>query len=137
MRRRLLRLGNRMAVWMYERSDGRWLGAGKVLLLTVPGRRTGVPRRTCVRFLDVPEGHLVWGTASGAPRDPDWVRNLRHADEARVQVGGTTCRVRPRELTEAERDAAWSEIVLARAPEVRRYAAKAGRVIPVVVLQPL
>jgi deazaflavin-dependent oxidoreductase (nitroreductase family) len=90
-----------------------------------------------MRFLTVPEGRLVWGTASGSPRDPDWVRNLRSADEVAVQVGAETFRARPRELVGAERDTAWSEVVLARAPEVRRYAARAGRVIPVVVLQPL
>lgn len=51
----------------------------QVLLITVPGRRTGVPRSTCVRFLTTPEGPVVWGTGSGSPRDPDWFRNLRAA----------------------------------------------------------
>ena len=56
-------------------------------MITTPGRRTGVLHSTCVRYLDTPEGFLVWGTASGAPSDPDWFRNLRKAKVADVQVG--------------------------------------------------
>lgn len=132
---RMARMGNRIAVWLYRRSDGRLVGGGKVLMLTVPGRRTRLPRSTCVRFLETDEGLVVWGTASGAPRDPDWFRNLRAANLAEVQVGRDAFRVRPRELLGAEREATWQDTVLARAPEVTRYARKAGRTIPVAVLE--
>jgi deazaflavin-dependent oxidoreductase (nitroreductase family) len=133
----LTRIGNRMAVWLYRRSDGRLVGGGKVLMLTVPGRRTGLRRSTCMRFLETDGGLVVWGTASGAPRDPDWFRNLRAADAAEVQVGRDTIRVRPRELLGAEREAMWQGTVLARVPEVVRYARRAGRPIPVAVLEPV
>jgi deazaflavin-dependent oxidoreductase (nitroreductase family) len=128
-------MGNRSGAWLYRVSGGRLLGSGKVLLLTVPGRRSGLPRSTCVRFLDTPAGLVVWGTASGAPRDPDWFRNLRAAERAEAQVGRDTFRVRPRELLGAEREAAWHDTVLARVPQVARYARKAGRTIPVAVLE--
>lgn len=134
---RFVRLGNRMGVWMYTRSAGRWLGADRVLMLTVPGRRTGVPRSTCVRYLDTDRGLVVWGTASGSPRDPDWFRNLRAADLAEVQVGAERVRVRPEELLGADRDATWRDVVLTRVPGVQRYARKAGRPIPVAVLHPV
>jgi deazaflavin-dependent oxidoreductase (nitroreductase family) len=140
MKRRLTRLGNRFAVWLYRRLDGRWSSGRKgatVLLLTVPGRRTGLPRSTCMRFLRIPDGLVVWGTGSGSPRDPDWFQNLRAADVAEVQVGTDRFRVHPTELTGPPRDAMWSDIVLARAPEVARYARKAGRTIPVAVLRPV
>ena len=64
----------------------------KVLMITTPGRRTGVLHSTCVRYLETPDGLLVWGTASGAPRDPDWFRNLRKAKVADVQIGTKTSR---------------------------------------------
>jgi deazaflavin-dependent oxidoreductase (nitroreductase family) len=134
---RLTCIGGRIGVWLYRRSNGRLVGGGKVLMLTVPGRRTGTPRSTCVRFLETAEGLVVWGTASGAPRDPDWFRNLRAADVAEVQVGSDRFRVRPRELVGAAREATWNDTVLARAPEVTRYARKAGRTIPVAVLEPV
>jgi len=140
MSRRLTRTGNRIAVWLYRRLNGR-LSSGRkdvnVLLVTVPGRRTGLPRSTCVRFLQTPTGPVVWGTGSGSTRDPDWFQNLRAADVAEVQIGHDRLRIRPRELRGADRDTMWADTILARAPEVARYARKAGRTIPVAVLQPL
>jgi deazaflavin-dependent oxidoreductase (nitroreductase family) len=134
---RMVRLGNRIGVWTYRRSDGRLGGGGKVLMLTVPGRRTGIPRSTCVRFLRTAEGLVVWGTASGAPHDPDWFRNLRAADLAEVLVGPDRFRVRPRELVGDAREATWRDTVLVQVPGVARYARKAGRTIPVAVLEPV
>jgi deazaflavin-dependent oxidoreductase (nitroreductase family) len=134
---RLTRIGNRIGVWTYRWSDGRLVGGGKVLMLTVPGRRTGLPRSTCVRFLRTAEGLVVWGTASGAPRDPDWFRNLRAADLAEVQVGADRFAVRPRELVGDAREATWRDTVLVQVPGVARYARKAGRTIPVAVLEPV
>jgi deazaflavin-dependent oxidoreductase (nitroreductase family) len=134
-----VRVGNRIGVWMYRAFDGRLASynkGAKVLMITTPGRRTGVLHSTCVRYLDVPEGFLVWGTASGAPRDPDWFRNLRKAELADVQMGSQTLRVMPRELVAEERDKAWNDIVLAQAPEVEKYAQRAGRTIPVALLKP-
>jgi deazaflavin-dependent oxidoreductase (nitroreductase family) len=121
---------------MYRVSDGRLMNANKVLMITTPGRRTGVLRSTCVRYLETPDGFVVWGTASGAPSDPDWFRNLRKARSADVQIGAKTLRASPRELLGDERDAAWNNVVLARAPEVEKYAQRAGRTIPVALLQP-
>jgi deazaflavin-dependent oxidoreductase (nitroreductase family) len=140
LRRGFTRIGNRIGVWMYRVSDGR-LGSGgsdvTVLTITTPGRRTGIPRVTCVRYLDTAEGFLVWGTGSGSPRDPDWFRNLRKAKVADVQVGAKTMQVRPRELLGDERAAVWKNVVLARVPKVERYERKAGRTIPVAVLEPV
>jgi F420H(2)-dependent quinone reductase len=135
----MVRIGNRMSAWMYRVSDGRLLSTknAKVLMITTPGRRTGVLHSTCVRYLRTPEGFLVWGTASGASRDPDWFRNLRKAKVADVQVGAQTVRVGPRELLAEERESAWQDVVLAQAPEVERYARRAGRTIPVALLEPI
>ena len=138
-KRRLVRIGNRIGVWMYRVSDGRLLSTknAKVLMITTPGRRTGVLHSTCVRYLETPDGLLVWGTASGAPRDPDWFRNLRKTKVADVQIGARTIKARPRELIADERDATWKNIVLAQAPEVEKYAKRAGRTIPVALLEPI
>lgn len=113
MKRRLTRMGNRVGVWLYRALDGRLAG----------GRRD-------VRVL------LVRGAGAGAPRDPDWSRNLRAADTVGVQVGTEHVRVRPREPQGAERDTVWRDIVLVQAPEVAKYARTAGpTTIPVAVLE--
>jgi deazaflavin-dependent oxidoreductase (nitroreductase family) len=105
-------------------------------MITTPGRRTGIPRSTCVRYLESSDGLVVWGTGSGSARDPDWFRNLREAEYADLQVRSERIRARPRELVGAERDAMWEDLVLAQAPEVEKYARRAGRTIPVAVLVP-
>jgi deazaflavin-dependent oxidoreductase (nitroreductase family) len=134
----MTRFGNRVGVWMYRRLDGRLSSGSRkvhVLMITTPGRRTGLPRSTCVRYLDAADGFLVWGTGSGSPQDPDWFRNLRQVEVADVQVRAEHLRVRPRELLGDERDAVWNDVVLAAAPEVEKFARKARRTIPVAVLE--
>jgi F420H(2)-dependent quinone reductase len=140
LKRMLVRIGNQIAVWMYRAFDGRLASynkGAKVLMITTPGRRTDVLHSTCVRYLETADGLLVWGTASGSPRDPDWFRNLRKAKTADVQIGAKTLQVRPRELLGDEREATWKNVVLAQAPEVQKYAERAGRTIPVALLQPV
>ena len=75
-------------------------------MVTSPGRRTGLPRSTCVRYLERPEGLVVWSTGSGSQRDPDWFENLRRTETARVQVRASEFAARPRVLVGQERDAA-------------------------------
>lgn len=140
MRRSMTKVGNHIGVWMYRKLDGRLASGSKdvhVLMITTPGRRTGIPRSTCVRYLETEEGYLVWGSGSGSPRDPDWFRNMRKAEVAEVQVGARRLQVRPHELVEEQRDKIWHDVVLAQAPEVAKYARRAGRTIPVAVLEPL
>jgi F420H(2)-dependent quinone reductase len=140
LKRRLARIGNRIGVWMYRTLDGRLASGRKdvhVLMITTPGRRTGIPRSTCMRYLETADGFVVWGTGSGSPRDPDWFRNLRAAKVAEVQVGAVKRQARARELIGQERDDMWNGVVLAQAPEVAKYARKAGRTIPVAVLTPI
>src|SRR5215216_4720899 len=77
VKRRLVRIGNKIGVWMYRAFDGRLASynkGAKILMITTPGRRTGVLHSTCVRYLDAPEGLLVWGTASGFCFECDGVR---------------------------------------------------------------
>ena len=140
LNRRWTRVGNRIGVWMYRRLDGRLSSGSKnvhVLMITTPGRRTGIPRSTCVRYLETPAGLVVWGTGSGSRQDPDWMQNLRHAPTAQVKVREREFAVRPRELHGEARDAMWRDTILAEAPEVAKYEQKAGRTIPVAVLEPV
>jgi deazaflavin-dependent oxidoreductase (nitroreductase family) len=138
--RRWTRVGNRIGVWMYRRLDGRLSSGSKdvhVLMITTPGRRTGIPRSTCVRYLETPAGFLVWGTGAGSRRDPDWILNLRQAPTSQVQIRDRELVVRPRELHGEARDVMWRDTILAEAPEVVKYERKAGRVIPVALLEPV
>ena len=97
-----------------------------VLMITTPGRRTGIPRSTCVRYLETPAGLVVWGTGSGSPRDPDWFQNLRRRPRRpRPGARRESSRCGTHELHGEERDAVWRDVILAEAPQVSRYAQKA------------
>ena len=140
MASRFTRIGGRIGVWMYRTLNGRLSSGSKkvqVLTITTPGRRTGLPRSTCVRYLDHDGAMVVWGTGSGSKQDPDWFRNLRAVEVSDVQVMAHKFRARRRELLGKERDTIWNDLILAEAPTVARYATRAARVIPVAVLEPL
>lgn len=132
--------GNAIGLWMHRAFRGRLDGGGKVggvLMLTSPGRRTGRPRSTMVRYLEDGEAYLVWGTGSGSTTEPDWFRNLRLADEATIEIGTHAQRVRPEVLEGPDRDTVWRSTVLAQLPGVEKYEKRSGRTIPVARLHPV
>jgi F420H(2)-dependent quinone reductase len=124
---------------VYRASGGRVGGTVRgmpVLLLTVAGRRTGKPHTTPVAYLDSGGRYVVSGTAGGSPTEPQWFRNLRHADRAVVQVGPRQVRVTVAIAAPAERDMLWEQLV-ARAPSFAGYRTKTGREMPMAVLTPV
>lgn len=69
-------------------------GGESPVVLTVPGRRSGVPRSTPVTPMTFEGKRYVVGGFPGA----DWVRNVRAATEATLERGRKTERVRMVEL---------------------------------------
>jgi deazaflavin-dependent oxidoreductase (nitroreductase family) len=107
-----------------------------VALLTTRGAKTGIERTLPV--LAIPDGHalLVVGSNYGRRRDPAWAFNLRANSAVRARIGGRERAMIARELTGAERDAAYErdlEVYPARNAYRRRAA---PRVIPVFRLEP-
>lgn len=139
--KRLMRAGNHLSVFLYRRSNGRIGGTARggtrVLLLTVPGRKSGIPHTTPVSYFEDEGGYVVTGTAGGSKQDPQWFRNLRAASRAHVELGSRHLDVDVHVASGAERDRLWREVVVARAPSFAAYEDKSGRVIPVAVLTPL
>lgn len=139
--KRLMRAGNGLAVFLYRRSNGRIGGSARggtrVLLLTVPGRKTRTPHTTPVSYFEAEGGYVVTGTGGGSKQDPQWFRNLRAASRAHVELGPRHLDVDVQVASGAERDRLWREVVLARAPSFATYEEKSERVIPVAVLTPV
>ncbi|WP_182525658.1 nitroreductase family deazaflavin-dependent oxidoreductase [Nocardioides dongkuii] len=105
------------------------------LVLTVVGRKSGLPRST--PLLCVPhEGRwLVAGSYFGGPDMPVWVHNLRAAGEATVTVDGREVPVTAREVSGEERDELW-QVMLRTWPNFAHYEERTDRVIPVFDLAP-
>jgi len=139
MMKKVMRGANALGVSLYRHSNGRIGGKAKgtpVLLLTVHGRKTGTPHTVGVSYFEHDGGYLVTGSAGGTKHDPQWIRNLRVAPEARIQIGAEQTDVGVRVTEGAERDQLWREVVIARAPFFAGYEKKSGRVIPIAVLTP-
>src|SRR5690606_31589099 len=58
------------------------------LVLTVKGRKSGVPRSTPLLCVPHDGGWLVVGSNWGHPKAPSWAINLRAADQAQVLYDG-------------------------------------------------
>ena len=139
--RRVARAATALAVRLYRWSDGRIGGtaAGRspVLLLTVAGRKSGRPHTTPVSYFEHEGSYLVVGSGGGMKADPQWMRNVRAATTAHVQVKARHHDVAVRMAEGEERDRLWRDVVVARTPSFGAYEKKSGRVIPVAVLTPL
>jgi deazaflavin-dependent oxidoreductase (nitroreductase family) len=138
--RRAMRLGNKLGVSLYRRTGGRVGGRGAdkvpVLLVTVPGRRSGRLRTTPVGYFEADGGYFVVGSGGGMPQDPDWFKNLRATQTADIEIGRRSFTAAVSELTGAERDRVFRDVVVARSPRFAGYETKSGRRMPVARLVP-
>src|SRR3954469_12835258 len=57
------------------------------LMLTVKGRKSGVPRTTPLLCVPSESGHLSAGSSFGGEKKPVWVVNVRAAEEKGERVG--------------------------------------------------
>lgn len=138
--RAVMRAGGKMNVAIYRRTGGRIggtaAGGTPVLLLTVAGRRTGVPYTTPVGWFEHDGGWLVVGSGGGMSQEPQWFRNLRKARTATVEIGRDRRRVEVRVLGPEERDRLWRDVVVRQRPNFAKYETKTTRAIPIALLTP-
>ena len=106
------------------------------LLLTVPGRKSGIPRSTPLLCVPHEDGWLVAGSNWGAAKPPAWVGNLDVADRATVTFRGRPTAVTPRRVHGTERATYWAAMVETW-PNYTKYAERTEREIPVFLLRPV
>lgn len=105
------------------------------LVLQVPGRRSGVLRTTPLLTVPHHDAWYVVGSNWGAPKPPDWVGNLRAAQDPTITFRGRTIAVDAREVVGAERERIWP-VLLETWPNYAKYAERTDRVLPVFRLTP-
>lgn len=135
--RALIATAVRLYRWSGGRIGGTAAGRSPVLLLTVAGRTTGRPRTTPVSYFEHDGSLLVVGSAGGATTEPQWMRNLRTASSAHVQIKRAQHDVGVRIAEGEERDRLWRDVVMQRAPAFAAYEVKSGRSMPIAVLTPV
>lgn len=105
----------------------------RLLLLTTTGAKTGQRRTTPMMFIREPDRILVIASNSGAPRHPDWYRNLVQNPNVRVEVGDESYDAIATPLTGTGRERAWTRIKQTY-PFFADHEALTERAIPVVAL---
>lgn len=121
----------------YVQTDGRsghsWRGY-PTLLLTTRGRKTGKLRRTALIYGVDGENYVLVASNGGSPTHPLWYLNLVADPNVELQVKANTFAGRARTATAAERARLWKMMVVIF-PRYDLYQSKAGREIPVVVVE--
>jgi deazaflavin-dependent oxidoreductase (nitroreductase family) len=126
-------------MFLYRRTGGRLghdvPGLGPILLLDHVGAKSGVKRTSPLIYVEDGANVVLVGSKGGFPRHPAWVHNLKANPETTVQIKGQRRPVRARLARPEERDRLWAKAVETYAG-YRTYQARAGREIPLVVLEP-
>jgi deazaflavin-dependent oxidoreductase (nitroreductase family) len=106
----------------------------QIVLLTTTGARTGERRTTPMMYIPDGDRLLVIASNAGAPKHPDWYRNLVAHPEVTVEVGKEVYGARAVVPDRAERDRLFA-MVSEKFPFFAEHQAKVSRTIPVVVLE--
>ena len=105
----------------------------RLVLLTTVGARTGQQRTTPMMFHRDGERVLVVAANAGAPKHPDWYRNLTREPRVRLEIGAEAYPAIATVLSGEERDREWAALKKAY-PFFTEYEKTADRTIPVIAL---
>jgi deazaflavin-dependent oxidoreductase (nitroreductase family) len=105
----------------------------RIVLLTTTGARTGRTHTTPMMFVRDGDRVLVMASNSGAPKPPDWYRNLVAEPAVTVEVGDDRYPATATSLSGADYDEKWTSIK-EQYPFFADHEKSAGRRIPVVAL---
>ena len=108
-----------------------------VIIVTHTGNKTGAIRKSPLMRVKDGANYVLVGSVGGAPKDPEWVSNLRAKPSVEIRDKTVVQPMRVREVTDAaERDRVWALSVTAF-PPYADYARKTTRKIPVFIAEPV
>ena len=132
----------REQVELYERSGGtegttlRDTGL-PVIIVTHIGNKTGAVRKTPLMRVKDGANYVLVGSQGGAPKDPEWVYNLRANPKVEIRDRTVVQPMQTREITDAgERARLWT-LAVATFPPYDEYQRKTTRQIPIFAAEPL
>jgi deazaflavin-dependent oxidoreductase (nitroreductase family) len=129
----------REQVKLYEATNGvkgGTLNGKPVIVLTFKGAKSGKIRKTPLMRIEHNGTYAVVASNAGAPTHPFWYSNIVANPLVELQDGAVKRDMRTRKVFDAEKDEWWKRADAAYS-EFPAYRARAGREIPVLVLEPL
>jgi deazaflavin-dependent oxidoreductase (nitroreductase family) len=129
----------REQVELYEATNGvkgGRLNGKPVIVLTFKGPKSGKIRKTPLMRIEHNDTYAVVASNAGAPTHPFWYHNIVANPLVELQDGAVKQEMRAREVFGEEKDEWWkrADAAYSKIPE---YRARAGREIPLLVLEPL
>lgn len=110
--------------------------AGPMLILEVPGRKSGATRSVTLLYYEKARTFYVVASNGGRPGHPEWLLNVRADADVGVQVGAKRFRATAREIPSTSDPALWDELVR-HYPGWGDYQKLTERTISVVELTPI
>jgi F420H(2)-dependent quinone reductase len=107
----------------------------KMLLLDHVGAKSGTKRTSPLQYIEDGEDVAVIASKGGYSKHPAWFHNLKANPDTTVQIGAERRPVHARVADPEERERIWQKAV-AIYPPYEDYRARAGREIPIVILEP-
>jgi deazaflavin-dependent oxidoreductase (nitroreductase family) len=105
-----------------------------ICLLHCRGAKSGRPRTVPLLATPVGDALVVIASNGGASAHPAWYWNLKKTPDCEVELRGDRSRRRAREASGDEREKLWAAAT-ANYSGYGHYADRAGRLIPVIVLE--
>lgn len=115
--------------------EGYELAGCPCLLLTTIGRKTGNPVTTALNFIEDSGGYIVVGSLGGTAEHPHWAKNLMQSPKAWAQIKDKKWEADVREVTGAERERLWPNLVKAM-PLWGVFVQRTDRVFPIFIIRP-
>ena len=107
-----------------------------VIIVTHTGNKTGAVRKTPLMKVKDGANYVLVGSVGGAPKNPEWVTNLRANPNVEIRDLSVVQPMKVREVADdAERSRLW-KLAAAAFPPYDEYQAKTQRRIPVFVAEP-
>ena len=108
-----------------------------VIIVSHTGNKTGAIRKSPLMTVKDGNNYVLVGSVGGAPKDPEWVHNLRAKPSVEIRDKTVLQAMRVREVTdETERARVWM-LAVAAFPPYADYAKKTTRKIPVFIAEPV
>jgi len=106
-----------------------------MLLLTSTGRRTGMARTHALLYLALEGHYYVVASNGGRSSDPNWLHNIRHEANVKVQAGSRKFDATGHVLDAQERSVMWPKLTTFY-PGWAHYETLTARNLQVVRLDP-
>ena len=105
-----------------------------IVILTVTGARSGLPRQVPLLYRRIDDRIVVIASKAGSPNNPDWYHNLIASPAVTVEVAGESYPGFAVEVTGEERDRLFAAMA-ADDPKIAESERKTARTIPVFAIE--